>query len=306
MQKYAEQKARPRVGHSRLRTVVHAAASFGLVAMALVSSNVAASDAPKITATYGGGGETFTLATGSPGELGLLKALATAFAKDTPATMRWVKAGSGAGLDYLKNKAVDVVMVHAPAGEKGAIDEGWAVKRTLIGSNEFYIVGPPDDPAKIAAASSAVDAYRRIAEARAPFVSRGDNSGTHRKEVSIWKDAGIAPAGPWYVVTGDFMTASLRKADAIGGYFMLDSSTWLVNRNGLPRLAVLYRGDKRLVNTYHALVAPEGATPGRDVAARFIDFVAGNAGQRIIREYGRDAYGDALYEDAAYARQFVD
>lgn len=274
--------------------------------MMLAGAGVAASDAPKIAATYGGGGEMFTLATGSPGELGLLKALATAFAEVTPATMQWVKAGSGAALDYLKNGAVDVVMVHAPAAEKAAVDEGWAVKRTLIGSNEFYIVGPPDDPADVAAASSAVDAYRRIVEAKAPFVSRGDNSGTHRKEMSIWKDAGIAPSGPWYVVTGGFMTASLRKADAIGGYFMLDSSTWLVNRNGLPKLTVLYRGDKRLVNTYHALVAPEGATPGRDVAARFIEFVASDAGQRIMREYGRDAYGEALYQDADDAGRYVD
>ncbi|MBK8909113.1 MAG: substrate-binding domain-containing protein [Rhodospirillales bacterium] len=246
------------------------------------------------------------LATGSPGELGLLKALATEFAGRTPATLQWVKAGSGAGLDYLKNRAVDAVMVHAPAGERAAVEQGWAVKRTLIGSNEFYIVGPEADPANVAAATSAADAYRRIAAAKAPFVSRGDNSGTHRKEMSIWKDAGTTPSGPWYVVTGDFMTASLRKADAIGGYFMLDSSTWLVNRKGLPKLTVLYRGDKRLVNTYHALVAPEGATPGRDVAARFVDFVASDDGQQIIREYGRDAYGEPLYQDAACAESYVD
>jgi tungstate transport system substrate-binding protein len=129
--------------------------------------------------------------------------------------MCWKKAGSGASLKLLKNKAVDVVMVHAPTSEKKVVQEGWAIKRTLIGSNEFYIVGPKDDPADISKASSAADAYRMIAEAGAKFFSRGDNSGTHKKEMAVWKKAGIQPSGLWYVVTKDFMMATLKRAQSV-------------------------------------------------------------------------------------------
>ena len=146
---------------------------------------------------YGTGPEKFSLATGSPGELGLVQALAAGFDKAMKGriTLQWVKAGSGESLKLLKDKKVDLIMVHAPAAEKQAVQEGWARDRTLLGSNEFFIVGPAADPAKIAAATSAVDAYRRIAAAHAKFFSRGDNSGTHKKELHLWKEAGIKPAG---------------------------------------------------------------------------------------------------------------
>ena len=109
--------------------------------------------------------------------------------------MTWFKAGSGKSLQLLKDKKVDMIMVHAPAAEKKAVQDGWAIKRTLIGSNEFFIVGPANDPAKIAEAKSAVDAYRRIAAAKAKFFSRGDNSGTHKKEMDLWKKAEITAPG---------------------------------------------------------------------------------------------------------------
>jgi tungstate transport system substrate-binding protein len=269
-----------------------------------VSAGGALAKEMKITATYDHGGTAFTLATGSPGELGLLKALAAAFAKETPATLIWVKAGSGASLKLLKGKQVDMVMVHAPAAEAAAVKEGWATKHTLIGSNEFYIVGPRHDPAGIADAKSAAEAYARIAKAKAKFVSRGDNSGTNKKELRIWKAAGATPKGDWYVVTKDFMTASLMKANAIGGYFMTDSSTWVAERKAASKLAILFKGDKVLVNTYHALLSV-AKTPGKAVAAKFIAFVGNAAGQTVIREYGVKAYGEALYQDAAYAKKFV-
>jgi tungstate transport system substrate-binding protein len=255
---------------------------------------------------YGSGPEKFTLATGSPGELGLVQALAEGFDKTMPGgiTLQWLKAGSGKSLKLLKDKKVDLVMVHAPAAEKKAVQEGWATHRTLIGANEFYIVGPAADPAKIAAAKSAVDAYRRIAAAQARFFSRGDNSGTHKKEMAIWKMAGIKPEGTWYIVTKDFMKATLKRANQDKGYFMVDSSTWVAEKKGMPNLQVLYRGDKMLVNTYHALCQPAGATPGAALAARFIAFVASPQGQKIIQDYGRDRYGEELYNDAASARRF--
>jgi tungstate transport system substrate-binding protein len=256
--------------------------------------------------TYGKGPNRFRVATGSPGELGLLKALAEAFGKGDDATLCWTKAGTGEALALLKEKKVDMIMVHAPAQEKAALQEGWAIKRVLIGSNEFYIVGPPDDPAGIAKAKSAAEAYKRIAEARAKFVSRGDNSGTHKKEMDIWKKAGLTPSGDWYSVTKDFMTATMRKANDVKGYFMTDSSTWVAEKKNLPNLTVLFRGDPALINTYHTLCQPEGATRGQTTAARFIDFVASAEGQKLIQDYGKDRYGEALYDDAAYARKFAD
>ena len=195
-------------------------------------------------------------------------------------------------------------MVHDPEGEKKAEKEGWAMRRTLIGSNEFFIVGPESDPAGICTAKSAVEAYQRIASKQARFLSRGDQSGTHKKELAIWKKSGIEPKGDWYQVTGGFMKATLKRANDEGGYFMTDSSTWIMEKANLPNLVVLFRGDKILVNTYHALCQPDGMTPGAGLAAGFVDFVSSEEGQEIIRNYGKAAYGEALYNDAAYARQY--
>jgi tungstate transport system substrate-binding protein len=258
----------------------------------------------KPAAVYGAGANQFSLATGSPGELGLLEVLAETFGKQDNAKMVWFKAGSGVSLKLLKDKKVDMIMVHAPAAEKQAVKDGWAIKRTLLGSNEFFIVGPASDPAKIAQAKSAVDAYRRIAEAKAKFFSRGDNSGTHKQEVDVWKKADLKPQGDWYVVTKDFMTATLKRANQEQGYFMVDSSTWVAEKKDVPNLKVLFKGDTMLVNTYHALCQPAGATPGAATAAKFIDFVASPQGQQIIRDYGKERYGEGLYNDAAYARQY--
>ncbi|MFH1982924.1 MAG: substrate-binding domain-containing protein [Pseudomonadota bacterium] len=256
------------------------------------------------TAVYGSGAASFALATGSPGELGLLEALADAFNKTEPISMCWQKAGSGKSLQLLKDKQVDMVMVHAPAAEKAAVSEGWAADHHLIGSNEFFIVGPKADPAGIANAKTAAEAYAKIAAAGALFFSRGDNSGTHKKELAIWKKAGITPSGAAYIVTNTFMMATLEQADARGGYFMTDSSTWVAGKKRMPHLAVLFRGDPFLINTYHTLCQPAGATPGQPVAARFIQFVSTDAGQRIIGEFGVSDYGEGLYNDAAYAKQY--
>jgi tungstate transport system substrate-binding protein len=124
--------------------------------------------------------------------------------------------------------------------------------------------------------------------------------------MSVWEKARIKPQGDWYIVTKDFMTATLKRANDEGGYFMVDSSTWAAEKNNVPNLKVLYKGDKMLVNTYHALAQPAGATPGAGTAAKFIEFVASPAGQKIIADCGKDKYGEGLYNDAAYAKQYDD
>ncbi|MFZ0242593.1 MAG: substrate-binding domain-containing protein [Desulfobacterales bacterium] len=275
--------------------------SFLAVFFVTAGSGLAADEC---TAVYGTGALRFSLATGSPGELGLVEALAKEFNRQNGTSLCWVKAGSGESLDLLKDKKVDMILVHAPAAEKKAVADGWAIDRTLIGSNEFFIVGPAADPAGIAKAGSAAEAYQKIASSKANFFSRGDNSGTHKKELAVWQKAGITPAGEWYIVTNDFMMATLKRADAEKGYFMTDSSTWVAANKELPNLKVLFRGDPMLINTYHGLAQPAGATPGQPAAVKFIAFVASKEGQEIIRAFGRDLHGDSLYNDAKYASQF--
>ncbi|MBN1277728.1 MAG: substrate-binding domain-containing protein, partial [Deltaproteobacteria bacterium] len=261
--------------------------------------------AEKCTEVYGESQSVFSLATGSPGELGLLKALADSFNKKQGTSLCWIKAGSGQSLKLLKEKAVDMIMVHAPAAEKEAVKSGWAVKRTLIGSNEFYIVGPRNDPAGISSAKDAPEAYARIANAQARFLSRADNSGTHKKEMAIWEKAGIKPSVNWYVETKTFMMATLKQANNEGAYFMTDSSTWIAGRKEMGNLAILFRGDLFLINTYHAMSQPEGTTTGQKYASEFIDFVKSAEGQKIIQTYGADLYGEGIYNDAEYARKYV-
>jgi tungstate transport system substrate-binding protein len=274
------------------------------IVIGLVCPGVAAFAETPCKAEYGNGETVVRLATGSPGELGLVEVLAAAFNRENDTRICWKKAGSGKSLKLLEAREVDVVMVHAPAAEKAAVAEGWAIKRSLIGSNEFYIVGPPEDPAGIAAAKSAADAYARIATAGAPFLSRGDNSGTHKKEMFIWRTAGIEPSGSWYIVTKTFMLASLRQADQLGGYFMTDSSTWVAAKKEMTQTKLLFRGDPVLINTYHALCQPPGATAAQSPAADFVDFLSSEAGQSVLRAYGVKQHGEGLYNDAAYAKKY--
>ncbi|MGI2259288.1 substrate-binding domain-containing protein [Shewanella sp. GXUN23E] len=270
-------------------------------AAALVSGTVSAAECK---AVFGDGKQEFILATGSPGELGLLEALADAFNPAHDSRMCWVKAGSGKSLSLLKDGQVDMVMVHAPAAEKQAVKDGWAAQRTLIGSNEFYLVGPAADQGQVQQAKSVAEAYANIAANQALFYTRADNSGTHKKELSIWQSADIKPVGDWYQPTNDFMRASLKKADANGGYFMTDSSTWVATRKELPNLTILFKGDPVLINTYHALRASDLNDQGVSLSQAFIEFVASDKGQQIITDYGVAEHGQAMYDNAVVAAKY--
>ncbi len=277
---------------------------YGFTGILLIVLMNSFSFADDCKAKYGDNDLTFKLATGSPGELGLLKEIAKVFNTRNNSSMCWVKAGSGKSLKLLNAKKVDIVMVHAPAGEKKAIAEGWAIKRSLIGSNEFYIVGPKNDPAGIAKAKSASDAYGKIAKSKSNFLSRGDNSGTNKKEIGIWKKAGVKPTGDWYIITKNFMMATLKKADQVNGYFMTDSSTWVAGKKDIKNLKVLFKGDPVLINTYHGLCQPKDGSIAQAVASKFIDFLSSKDGQKIIRDYGKNLYGEAMYNNAEYAKQY--
>ncbi|GLI52579.1 substrate-binding domain-containing protein [Thermodesulfovibrio yellowstonii] len=252
------------------------------------------------TDVYGKGQNRISLATGSPGELGLLKVLVEEFNKKMPLSVCWKKAGTGEALKLLKDKKVDMIMGHAPEAEKKAVAEGWASKRVLLGSNEFYVVGPVDDPAKITECKNVTEVYKKIATTKSKFFSRGDNSGTHKKEMEIWNKTGIVPQGEWYIITKAFMADTLKRANNEKGYFMTDSSTWIMMKKELPNLKVLFKGDKLLINVYHAL-CHSNCDPD---ASKFIDFLVSDNGQEIIRNFGKDKYEEAFYKDATSARKY--
>lgn len=255
---------------------------------------------------FGSGDMKLSLATGSPGELGLLEALSSEFSKSANVQICWIKAGSGKSLSLLKDKKVDIAMVHAPEAEKAAIKEGWASDRTLIGSNEFYLVGPKEDSAKIDGEKSIAKAYEKVAKSESLFYTRADNSGTHKKELFIWDLAKVEPKGSWYRPNKDFMLATLLKADETKGYFMTDSSTWVVASAKIKNLKILSRGDKILINTYVALKQSGLEDEKKQKALDFINFVSSQKGQEIIRNFGKKEYGEPLYNDAVYASKYFD
>ncbi len=258
---------------------------------------------PKIDAVYGTGDTSVTIATGSPGSLGLLKELAEPFCEKNNCTIKWIKRGSGASLKALKSGEAHIILVHAPEAEKEAVKEGWAAYRSLIGGNEFYIVGPGADPAGIKSAGSVAEAYSKIAASGSLFFTRNDNSGTHKKEMMIWSMAGIKPEGAWYAATNDFMGPTLMRADRENGYFMTDSSTYYAKLRGLQNLEILFRGDPVLVNVYHAMGLPENSADKEvsRLVTGFIEFVKSQEGQKIIGEFGKEKYGSPLYMDAEQA-----
>ena len=255
-------------------------------------------------AVWGQGPNRFSLATGSPGELGLLEVLARDFAAQADATVVWYKAGSGQAMKLLQERQVDMVLAHAPPAERKAVADGWATGRRLIGSNEFWILGPASDPAGIASARDAAEAFVKMQDRQAKFVSRGDNSGTHQNENEIWKAAGRTPGGPQHIVTRDFMTASMRRANDEGAYFLTDSSTFIAERHNVPQLRLLFRGGAMLANPYHTLYLSE-PTAGAATARRFGDYLVSEKVQALLRVFGKDRYGEAMYNDATATARVV-
>ena len=257
-------------------------------------------------AAYGHGDQVLRVATGSPGALGLLREIAIPFCAENNCQIKWLKRGSGASLKALKKGHVDVVMVHAPAAEQQAVDQGWATGRTLLGSNQFYIVGPPSDPGNVRSASSAAEAFANIASAEAPFLSRADNSGTHKKEMHIWEQTGIEPSGDWYIKTHDFMGPTLMQADSHSGYFMTDSSTFVVKKPRLGTLSILFKDDPVLINVYHALMANPQTNPKTNdsLARKFLRYLGFGPGQAMYARFGLARYNQPLYKDAFAAQQY--
>ena len=227
--------------------------------------------------------------TTSTEQSGLFKHLLPIFQKKTRIEVRVVALGTGQSLDMGKRGDADVVFVHAKSAEEKFVAEGHGVKRLPVMYNDFVLVGPKSDPAKIAGGKDTLEALRKIKGASAAFVSRGDRSGTHMAEIALWKQAKVdiaAEKGPWYRDTGQGMGPALNTASSMNGYILTDRATWISFKNR-GDLAILVEGDRRLFNQYGViLVNPEKHKHvKKEMGQAFIDWVVSPAGQTAIADF---------------------
>jgi tungstate transport system substrate-binding protein len=227
--------------------------------------------------------------TTSTEQSGLFKHILPAFEKQAGIQVRVVALGTGQALDLARRGDVDVVFVHAKAAEEKFIADGHGVRRLPVMYNDFVLVGPKADPARVGGMKDITEALRRIQAAGAPFVSRGDRSGTHMAELAIWKAAGIeldAAKGPWYRDTGQGMGPALNTAASMNGYILADRATWLAFRNR-GDLAILVEGDRRLFNQYGVILVNPARHPSvkKDLGQQFVDWIVSPAGQAAIERY---------------------
>ncbi len=206
--------------------------------------------------------DTLRLATTTSTEnSGLLAAILPDFEQKTGIEVHVIAVGTGKALRMGRDGDVDVVLVHARPAEEKFVAEGYGVERHPVMHNDFVIVGPADDPAGIAGSGDASSALKRIAAGQARFVSRGDDSGTHKKELSLWRAAGIVPQGRWYLQAGQGMGKVLQMASEMQAYTMTDRGTWLAMRDKLD-LKLLVEGDERLFNPYGIIAVNPARHPG--------------------------------------------
>ena len=248
--------------------------------------------------------ELIILTTTTTQDSGILRVLTDAFAKKSGLTVKAIVAGSG---DILKQGARgegDVLLTHSPTAEKTWLAEGNGISRRLVMYNDFVIIGPGNDPAKVRGLKAA-DALRRIAETKAPFVSRGDQSGTHVRELATWKRAGFDPRGQsWYRETGQGQGLTMDVAAQFQAYAFTDRGTYLVHakRIGLP---ILVEGDPALYNIYHVMPVNNAKFPkvNASAATAFADWVVSPEGQSTIGDFGKAQYGRSLFIPAAALRE---
>jgi len=227
--------------------------------------------------------------TTSTEQSGLFGFLLPQFEKSSGIQVRVVALGTGQALDMARRGDADVVFVHDAAAEDKFVAEGYGVKRQEVMYNDFVLIGPKDDPAKVAGGNDIVVALKKIEGSKSAFVSRGDKSGTHAAELRLWKAAGIdldASKGPWYRDTGSGMGPALNTAASLNAYILADRGTWLAFKNR-QNLAIAVEGDKRLFNQYGVILVNPARHPHVKQAAgqQFIDWLLSSAGQKAIADY---------------------
>lgn len=229
-------------------------------------------------------------------DTGLLDVLVPMFEKQTGFRVKTISVGTGQALAMGERGEADVLLVHAPEAEKKLIDAGVGINYQLVMHNDFIVVGPAADPAG-ARGTPAPEAVKAIAGKEALFISRGDDSGTHKKELSLWKKADVAPRGAkWYQESGQGMGATLLMASEKQGYTLADRGTFLAQKPNI-RLDIISEGDQALLNIYHVMqVNPEKFSRVNAAGGKaFVEFMVAPETQKIIGEFGKDKYGSPLF-----------
>ena len=235
--------------------------------------------------------------TTSTQDSGLLDVLLPMFEKQTGYFVKTIAVGSGQAMAMGQKGEADVLLVHSPAAEQKFMADGFGVNRKLVMHNDYIIVGPADDPAKIKGMKSTPESFKKIASAAGLFLSRGDNSGTNAKEKEVWKAAGINPEGQkWYQQTGLGMGQTLNVANEKDGYTLADRGTYLSLKKNL-KLDILMEGDAILLNIYHVIEVNPTKWPKVNVAGAkaFSDFMVAKATQDVIKTYGVEKFGAPLF-----------
>jgi tungstate transport system substrate-binding protein len=224
--------------------------------------------------------------TTSTANTGLLDYLMDAFKEDTGIRVDFVATGTGKAIKHGENGDVDVILVHAPPSEEAFVRAGHGLKRIPVMWNDFVVLGPPSDPAGLSTCGSAEEAFEKISATKTPFVSRGDDSGTHKKEMILWKNAGIVPGCDWYIEAGQGMGASLTMAHEKLACILTDRGTYLAMKDKLE-LIIAYEGDSNLVNPYAIIaVNPERYpdTNSKGVAV-LIDWIVSPRAKKLITDF---------------------
>ena len=243
-----------------------------------------------------GSDELILATTTSTQDSGLLDVLIPQFEKEHDYKVKTIAVGSGEALRLAGEGEADVVLAHSPKAEEDFMAAGNGESRLVVMHNDFIIVGPGDDPAGIKGLTSAADSFKKIAASEALFLSRGDQSGTNTKELSLWTSAGIQPSGTWYQETGSGMGATLNVASEKQGYTLSDRGTYLAQKSNLD-LDLLVEGDKALFNQYHVIVVDpkKHSNVNAEGARAFASFITSPTVQATIAEFGVKEYGQALF-----------
>ena len=242
--------------------------------------------------------------TTSTQDSGLLGILVPDFEKQTGYKVKTIAVGTGAALAMGEKGEADVLLVHAPTSEKKLVDNKIGINYNLVMHNDFIIVGPSADPAKIKGLKSPAQALKAIADSKSVFISRGDDSGTDKAEKTLWKNASITPSGSWYQESGTGMGQTLTIASEKSGYIMTARATYLSTKKSL-QLDILVEGDASLLNIYHVMqVNPEKFPKVNNEGAKaFVDFMINPSTQQIIGNFGNDKFGQALFFSDAGKKQ---
>ena len=234
--------------------------------------------------------------TTSTQDSGLLDVLVPLFENRTSYLVKTIAVGTGQALAMGRRGDADVLLVHAPPEEEKFMSEGHGTKRRPFMYNDFVLVGPPSDPAKIAKAKSAVEALRNIAASQTLFLSRGDNSGTHILEKGLWADAGIQPSGTWHQQSGQGMGQTLVIASEKKAYTLSDRGTYLSLKKRIE-LGVLFKGDPKLLNIYSVILVNPQKSPKINTtgAQAFLDFMLSPEALKVIQTFGLEKFGEPLF-----------